>query len=231
MRICWCFWLAGCFTVLAGTNPSRFTQFNMNIRDTEVLPPHGMVVKADQMVMLIHLRSDLDTPIARMDDLAKAVAHVTTAAENGGMIKAAIQERSCSLIQVKSKGSILSGVSKPSASYAVTDHAVIMLTVALDQVDANLFKASSRFNTFIEGLELQDTIVLRVTSLKTQVTDPNQYREKIVEKILGKAQKIKAAFGPNSKVLIFGLENSLQMIPISDTDYYLYIKYRFSLEL
>jgi hypothetical protein len=80
------------------------------------------------------------------------------------------------------------------------------------------------FNDFLHSLNLPETISFDTLSVEAQISDPDIYRAQLVAQVYQELAAIQKEYGRAVKFEITGLHSGLQTIPLSDTDYYLYLE-------
>jgi len=95
------------------------------------------------------------------------------------------------------------------------------------QGNADVFEAMRQLRGFIATLKPADETELNVVSLSLAVTDPEQYRVRLLTLIAEQSRAIQQTFGARS-IIIDGLQNPVLVRQIDDTNIELYIDYQMS---
>ncbi len=102
--------------------------------------------------------------------------------------------------------------------------AIVTLTTNLTDQNDNLLESLIVFNDFLHSLNLPETIRLDTLSVEAEISKPEIYREQLIAQVYQELAAIQEEYGQAVKFEISGLHGGLQTIPLSDTEYYLYLE-------
>ena len=80
------------------------------------------------------------------------------------------------------------------------------------------------FNDFINAIDLPDTISIHALSVETELGDPETFRQQLIAQVYQELDSIQEAYGKSVKFEITGLHSGLQMMKLTDTEYYIYLE-------
>jgi len=203
-------------TIVTPTPPSLQ---NIQVSQTSILPPFGMKVRADVASLKIRVSSSTDDTPDRLEAIRKAVEQISELAANDVSVN--LQYISVSRISSSSDR----GTAVPFFSESYDSSSVILrLTTDLAEHNHNLLESLIVFNSFLNTLNLPETITIDTLSVEAEISNPEIYREQLIAKVYQELHAIQEEYGQSVKFEITGLHSGLQTIPLADTEYYLYLE-------
>ena len=192
---------------------------SIEISHGQVLPPYGVKVKSDTLVLNLMASTSQKETEARIADIQKVIGVITKQAAERDSITLV----ETSIVQINSsyqrKENSLTNVQNVDAS------AVRMkLNIDITQHGNDFIKSVTAFNEFLNGLELADSITLKSISLEADLGDLEPYRSQIIERIYAEMNAVKNEQGETVKFEVAGLYAPLKKMQLNDLEYYLYLE-------
>ncbi|MEW5960242.1 MAG: hypothetical protein AB1801_21160 [Chloroflexota bacterium] len=192
---------------------------NVQINQTTVLPPYGIKVRADVASLKLRVSSSEDALTERLETIQTVVDHLSELAANSETVN--LQYITVNQVSSSSdRGTAVPYLSERFDSSSV----IIALQTDLTEHNHNLLKSLTVFNNFLNTLTLPETITLDTVSIEAEISRPEAYRDQLIAKVYQELEAIQAEYGQTVKFEITGLHSGLQTIPLTDTEYYLYIE-------
>ena len=190
---------------------------NIQVTQASVLPPFGVHVRADMAVLKIRVSASTDDTTDRLQAIHNTVEHISAQANTHGAVS--VQSTSVSRVsQSSDRSSVESYLNESYDSSSV----ILKLTTDLAE-DDNLLTSLMTFNTFLSTLNLPETITIDTLSIAAEISNPDIYRQQLIASVYQELESIQAEYDPSVKFEITGLHDGLQTIPMTDTEYYLFI--------
>jgi hypothetical protein len=186
---------------------------------SQVLPPYGIHVSADLVELGLHVSTTQKGTLERMEDIQLAIDTIASLAAN---------DESISLAETSVEG--VSGsygredVSAENVQTLDTSTISLKLTTELSQHDGDFIQSVEAFNEFLNGIDLPDTLAVQAVSVGTELEDLESYRQQVIEQVYQELDAVRAEYGEDVVFEISGLYAPLQMMQLSDVDYYLYLE-------
>ena len=190
---------------------------------TPSAPTARMQVPADFVAMPLHIHSDAKDPVKRADDIEKAVRALTDklqqqpdVAIKSGVVSLSPREQSAL---------------KAFSSYESSGGSSAQLYVlgALKS-DANVFAMTKRLYQAVNGIPLADGTKLTLGNTTLGLHDPERYRADILKLIAKSIEDTKKTTGFSGSVDIDGLENSVSVMQLNESEVALFINYRLKMQ-
>ena len=199
--------------------PTPLSIQNIQINPASVLPPYGIRVRADIAAMKLRVSSTKEDTTARLETIQKAVEQFSELAANDDSVE----------LQYISVSRVSSGSDRGTAEPYFGERydsssAVLKLTTNLAEHNDNLLESLIAFNTFLSNLNLSETVTIETLSIEAEISDPEIYREQLIAKVYQELEAVQEEYGQSVKFEITGLYGRLQTIPLTDTEYYLYLE-------
>ncbi len=192
---------------------------NIQVHQTNVLPPFGIKVRADVVSLKIRVSSEKEDTADRLEAIRKVVEQISELATNNDTVN--LQYISVSRVSSSSDR----GTAVPYFSESYDSSSVILkLTTNLAEHNHNLLESLIVFNNFLNTLNLPETITIDTLSIEAEISNPQTYREQLIAKVYQELEAIQEEYGQSVKFEITGLHSGLQTIPLTDTEYYLYLE-------
>ena len=209
--------VGGSENVPATPTPPSLQQLQVN--QSRILPPFGLTVRADVAALKVRVSSSEKETAARLEAIRAATEQMAELAAESDLV----QLQSVSLSWVSSGSSRESAVPYLEERYDSSAAIVTLITNLTGQTD-NLLESLIVFNDFLHTLNLPETITFDTLSVEAQISEPEIYRKQLIAQVYQELAAIQEEYGQAVKFEITGLHGGLQTIPLSDTDYYLYLE-------
>lgn len=184
----------------------------------QVLPPYGVTVAADVATLDLYVSTSQKDAAARLEDIQKAIETITRLAAED----AAIRLGEISVSQVGGSYE-REGVSESNVQNLDTPAITLELTIDLAESGYDLLESVAAFNAFLGKIELPDTLEVQALSVETKIGDLEAYRSQIIARVYQELDAVQKEYGDAVTFDIAGLYAPLQMLRLSDTEYYLYL--------
>ena len=198
--------------------PTPHSLQNIQVNQATILPPFGIQVRADMATLKIQVRSSIENTQDRLETIQNAVEHISALAGKDESI--ALQ--TVSLRQVNDGAD--RGISESYFGERY-DSSSVVLTLATNLTENdNLLTSLTAFNAFLNTISVPDTTAIDTLSITAEISNPEEYRQQVIAKVYAELAAIQADYSQPVKFEINGLHSELRTMPISDTDYYLYLE-------
>jgi hypothetical protein len=184
----------------------------------QVLPPYGVTVAADVATLELYVSTSQKDADARFEDIQKAIETITRLAAEDEAIR-------LGEISVRQVGGSYEreGVSDSNVQNLDTPAITLELTIDLAESGYDFLESVAAFNAFLGKIELPDTLDVQALSVETEVGDLEAYRSQIIARVYQELDAVQKEYGDAVTFDITGLYAPLQMLHLSDTEYYLYL--------
>lgn len=193
---------------------------NIQINQARILPPFGLKVKADVAALKLRVSSSQTETTGRLAAIQEVVEQIDELAAE----QDAVEMQYISVSRVSSSSDRDKGVSSYIFEGYDSSSVILKLTTNLADQNHNLLASLILFNDFLETVNLPDTITIDTLSIETEISDPEIYREQLMAEIYQEVEAIQAEYGESVKFSITDVHRGLQTIPLTDTEYYLYLE-------
>jgi hypothetical protein len=190
----------------------------LQIDTSSPLPPYGMSVKADVVSLKLQVSSSKNDVTARFIEIQQAVKHITSLASESDVIR--LEGTSVSQVSGRSSRDIAESYAWSSESVSV----IMNLAMDLEGQNDSLLDSIIKFNNFLKGIQLAETIDVQAVSLKSEIRNVEQYRPRLITKVYDELAQVQQQYGETMKFEVTGLHGELQIIQLSDTEYYIYLE-------
>jgi hypothetical protein len=192
---------------------------NVTFAQSQILPPYGMHVTAEQAVLKLQISTSQTDVLDRSEDIQLALDTIASlAAENEAIT---LTESSVELVS----GSYPRGeISTENVQNLDAATIVLKLTIELAKYDHDFVESVGAFNTFLTAIKLPDTLSVQALSVETKIADMDAYRQQIIERVYEEFDAVQGEYGSEVKFEITGLYDPLKRIQLSDVEYYLYLE-------
>ncbi len=201
-----------------------------NIQDVHVgqgliLPPYEVTVTAKAATLRLRIRTKQKDTDGRFKDMQRAISHITHLASENELVTlddisvgqvASSYDRSASYGSEASTGSI-QNLDTSSITVKLT------ATMAADH-DYALLESIIMFNEFLKAVDLPEAVSIQALSVETELGDLETYRGQLISQVYEELESVQNEYGQSVKYEVTGLYNSLKMIQLSDTEYYIYLE-------
>ncbi len=192
---------------------------NIQVNQSQLLPPYGVKVNAETALLEITISVTDKEAANTLQTLQSAVNHIANLAAKSDKVR--LESASVNQIANSSRGSIEEMVTQ---SYNLNSSIALELATDLSGQPLGLIDALTVFDEFIGTITLPDTIALNVLSIETRIANPETYRQQLMAQIYDELDAIKSKYGSAVTFEVSGLHDSLQVMRLSDTEYYIYLK-------
>ncbi|RME76404.1 MAG: hypothetical protein D6784_05935 [Chloroflexi bacterium] len=193
---------------------------NLQVGMPAVLPPYGIRVQADAAVLTLRLTSKkLDTG-DRLETLQKAINTLASAAANTG----GLSFRYVSVLEAERDYSRGTAVPIPVETWSDSTSVLVRLVLERGDPPATLLESAATFNRFLNSLTLSPDVEVQTVSLRADIRDPEKYRQQIVDLIYQELEQTRQTYDSAVTFEISDLHTPLRILPLSDTEYYLYLE-------
>lgn len=191
---------------------------NVYVGQSQILPPYGVRVLADQASLTIRVSTSSENATARLSDIQNAVEQIASqAAENDRITLGSV-----SVSQIE--GSVERSASDSNIKKLDSSAVTLNLTTDLTEQHHDLVETFVIFNNFLNDLDVPETIMVEVLSVATEISNTEMYRPQLVAKVYQELDAIRQEYGQSVKFSISGLHGNIQMMQLTDTEFYLYIQ-------
>jgi hypothetical protein len=201
----------------ATPTPPSLQQIQVN--QISVLPPFGMKVRADVASLKVRVSSSKNDTADRLAAIREAIEQISELAAKNDSVD--LQDVSVS--RVSSSSDRESAVPYLGERYD-SSSVIVTLTTKLAEHNQNLLESLIVFNSFLNTLNLPETITLDTLSVDAEISNPEIYREQVIARVYQELEAVQEEYGQSVKFEITGLHGGLQTIPLNDAEYYLYIE-------
>ena len=191
---------------------------NIQIDQAEVLPPYGVRVSADVAALTLRLSSTQAHTPDRLEAIRAAIEQISDVAATDD----AVSLQDVSVSRVGDGSERREDVPYFGERYD-SSSAILTLSTSLADHNDNLLESLIAFNTFLSGLNLSETITIETLSIEAEISNPESYREQLIAKVYQELEAVQEDYGPSVKFEITGLHGQIQIIPLTDTEFYLYL--------
>jgi hypothetical protein len=209
---------SGAEEITTFVNPRSVNIQNVQVTQSRILPPYGITVTAEVASLTLEISTSKEDTAGRLEDIQQALAHISTLASESDDVDLG----DISVNQVGGSAERIS--SAPYVTNLDASSVTLKLTTALAKHNYNLIESLVVFNNFLKAIELPETITVQALSIEKEISNPEQYREQLIAKVYQELNVIQEEYGESVKFGITGLHSSLQVIKLTDTEYYLYIE-------
>ena len=192
---------------------------NVQFAQSQILPPYGTKVLAEVAVLELRVSTSQKDTDERLEDIHKAIDHITLLASENGAIN--LEE-----ISVSQVGGSYAREEVSTSNIQNLDTSAITLKLAtnLAESEYDLVESVVEFNDFLNAIDLPDTITVQVLSVETEVGDLEEYRSQLIYQVYQDLDLVQEEYGESVKFEITGLYDPLKMMRLNDTEYYIYLE-------
>lgn len=191
---------------------------NVQLSPGTVLPPYGLKVPADMVILTLRVSTSQEEVESRFADIQQALDQMAALAEKNEQIT--LDHVSVGQIGGSSERATAVPYLESLDSSAVT----VELSTPLAAHHQQLLNSLVAFNGFLSALELPESIAVQAVTVETAVNEPEQCRAQLIAQVYQELDAIQETYGPAVKFEITGLHGPLLTMPLSDTEYYLYLE-------
>ncbi len=192
---------------------------NIQINQPSVLPPFGVKVRADVASLKFRISSSIANTAERLEAIGTAVEQISELAASDGSVNL----QNISVSWVSSNSNRRTAVPYFSESYD-SSSVILKLTTNLADHNHHLLESLIVFSDFLNTVNLPETITIDTLSVEAEISNPEPHREQLIAKIYQELEAVQEEYGRSVKFGISGLHSNLQSIPLTDTEYYLYLE-------
>lgn len=185
------------------------------------LPSARIQTRADYVAVPINVQSDAKDPLKRFDQIESALREISGRVKphadlsvRFGVVSLSAQETS------KSLGSYASGSST----------AQLYVLGAL-KPDATVFALAKRIHQVVAATPLSDGTRLSMGNTMLGMDDPEKFRPQLFGLISKSATEARKLLGANGPAEIDGLENSVSVTQVNESEVVVFINYRAKIQL
>ncbi|HEY84314.1 MAG TPA: hypothetical protein G4N96_04265 [Chloroflexi bacterium] len=192
---------------------------NVQVNSGQILPPYGVKVAAETVLLQITVSVTDKEAADNLQTLQSAVTHIANLASENNQVQ--LESASVNQIANSARGSIEKIVTN---SYNLNSSITLELVADLSDQTLSLIDALIIFDEFLDTVKLPDTVTLHVLSAETRIANPEMYRQQLVAQVYDELDAVKADYGSAVTFEVTGLHDSLQVMRLNDTEYYIYLK-------
>jgi len=191
---------------------------NIQVSQSQVLPPYGRKVTAEAAVLQLRISSTQKEAAARIEDVQKATEVVAELADKNGTL-------SMEKVSINQVGGSYEGIefSTPTFQNLDTSVVTVKLTSPLEQYDYDFASSILAFNDFLSTIVVPKTITIQALSVEAELGDLEAYRSQIIDQVYQELDAKQSEYGDTVKFGVTGLYDPLRTIPLSDVEYYVYL--------
>lgn len=192
---------------------------NVTFAQSQILPPYGVHVTADQSVLELQIKTTQNNAEERSDDILLAINTIASLAaehENITLAESSVERVSGSYPR--------SEVSKENVQNLDTSTINLKLTTPLSEDNKDFIESVNAFNDFLNIIDLPDTLSVQALSVETEIADIETVRQQIIAQVYQELDAVQDGYGSEVKFEVTGLYDPLKKVTLSDVDYYLYLE-------
>ena len=189
----------------------------IQVEPGQILPPYGMQVTAETVLLKLRVNSTLEDAGERMADVQNVIEAITTQTSENEQI--ALEYISVNRVD----GSYSREVSESSIQSLEVSSVTLTLAAELANNNQSFLGSVIAFDAFVNTLDLTDTTTIEVLSLTTILGDLETYRHQLIAQVYQELDSVREAYGQSVQFEITGLYDDLQTIQLNDTEYYIYL--------
>lgn len=196
------------------------------------LPPYGIQVKADTGVLLIKIVSVQEDLWGRVVELQNMVNSIKQQAQTQGGITVSnvtLEAIHGSYTRVpttsESESSLGSFNTERTAVANIERSSTIMLelSIGIQEQTTTILDPMQQLSNFLGGLILSNSVSIEPLLFGTKISNPEQYRTQLIAQVYAELAAVKTQYGAEVKYQIIGLYEPVEVKPLNDLEYYLYI--------
>lgn len=192
---------------------------SIQIGHPETLPPYGILVQADQAVLTIRIDASNDTVSNTLTLMQQTVTQIAELADTHETIE--FHATKINQLNSQSNRSIESSL---RAENFHTSAMHLKLAAPLNSTPDALLESLVTFETFLNSLTPPDDITIEALSVETEISDIDSYRTQIINNLYQELVTVQETYGQDIDFEVTNLYGRLQILPITDTSYYLYLE-------
>jgi len=198
---------------------SRSNVTAMAITPSEILPPYGLKVVAQTLILEIQIKTSQTDVSERLKTLNEAITHITEAASKQGQI--VVTE-----IAANEMGGVYPRQASSASSIQNLDPSAITLKLALKATapEAGMMGSLTTFNDFLNTLDPADTVTLQVLALNAELGDLEGYRQQLIDRVYQDLDLAQKKYAHPIKFEVTNLYSPLKVLRLSDLEYYVYLE-------
>jgi len=204
--------------VISDVVPRSIEIQNIQIHQSQLLPPYGMKVTAEIASLKLQVSSSQKESSARLQDLQSATVQIKTLASDSKQISLK------DIVLGQLGGSNERELPQNQVQFLDTSSISLTLTTSLGEHNNDFMECVIAFNEFINSIKLPETITVEIISVGTELGDAEIHRPRLISRVYEELHAIQQEYGPTAKYEITGLYDGLKMIKLNDIDYYIYIE-------
>jgi hypothetical protein len=178
-------------------------------------------LKADYVAIPIRIEADYKNPIDRISAIEKARISLVKAVEKH------------TDLSVKPGVVSLSPNEKASFSFKSYSRGSDVRIYIFGELSENnsIFSQTKRILDVVDKTRLPDDVDIRMEETSLAIRDPEKYRPELLKKIAKSILETKSSLGASGKVNVSGLENSVSVMQINETEVSLSIRHQIEIEM
>ena len=192
---------------------------DVQLIQSQVLPPYGMKVLAEVAILELRVSTSQKSIAEGLEDIHKAIDHITLLASENEAIK--FEELAVNQV---SGSYAREGVSTANIQQLDTSAITLKLATNLAENDYDFVESIVEFDDFLSAINLPDTITVQILSVEAKVGDLEEYRSQLIYQVYQELDLVQEEYGRSVKFKITGLYDSLKIMQLSDTEYYIYLE-------
>ena len=185
----------------------------------------GVTRKADYFVTPLFVSSDSRDPDVRTEELFAMLGEVIDRAKVQGIDIVAGRYTLSPVTRETMRQLPITGGNRPD-----TSRVQIYARIPLAGDDASVTKTSERIAAFVKAVPVTGRSFIDIGTTGLAIDNPEQYRTAVVRHIAEESTRYAAMFGSGYGVEISGLEGALYWQQASETEVFLYIEHRFTIQ-
>jgi hypothetical protein len=191
---------------------------NVQVGQSRILPAYGVKVVAEIASLKLRVSTSKEDTTSRLDDIQNAIEHISSLAAENSLVNL----EHIDVSQVSSSAD--RATPTPYIQNLDTSSITLKLSTDLAAHNHSLTECLIVFNDFLNAIDLPDTISIRALSVETELSDPETYRRQLIAQVYQELDSIQEEYGKSVKFEITGLHSGLQMMKLTDTEYYIYLE-------
>jgi hypothetical protein len=185
----------------------------------------GLIRQADYIVLPISISSDQKDPVKRIEDIRAAKILIQEKAKENKKIIIKDGPMNISTRPIKETSFFSS-----SSRYELPSSANINVMLPLEKENPNVFTMAVELTGFISSLKFKDKTTCEPEQIQLAVSDPEQYKSKLLEIIAKDVRKTSEAMGVKGHITVQGLESPVMVRELDEKQVELFQTYSVSID-
>ena len=207
--------------IVTGTRITNAVDF-----DEDSTPGLFLEKKGDFLLLDVSIENDSRELTTRLRELNEAVQDFIAAAKENPDIELSIIDGN--FVRPLTRENYRDGIrggSRPDTSMA----RLKVKTAIPDKVEDS-YKLATRLSEFVDSIEEKDrTKIQTYNSISVSVVNPYQYRNELIELVVGEINAVTDSLGPEYRAVIRGLDRDLRWVRSGDLNLAFYLPYSYNI--